>query len=61
MPSSEGTEIEPPSTEEAVMLKSGLSVGEVLLAAVKPREVEQLELTFHQVALCASLWRSRMS
>jgi predicted ATPase len=44
MPSREGTEILDASEEEAIMLKSGFSVGEVLLPATKPQGVEQLEL-----------------
>jgi predicted ATPase len=47
MPSAEGTQIAPASTEEKTMLESGFSVGEVLLAAVKPKSVEQLELAIN--------------
>lgn len=44
-PSQEGTEILPADEKEWIMLESGLSVGEVLLPANRPANVEQLELS----------------
>ena len=43
-PTEEGTEISHVGAEEAIMLKSGLSVGEVLLPATRPEGLGQLEL-----------------
>lgn len=43
-PTSEGTEIKPISNQEAIMLESGLSVGDVLLPTTRPPGIEQLLL-----------------
>jgi hypothetical protein len=40
----DGTVLKPASEEEAFMLKSGFSVGQALLPAVKPEGSEQLAL-----------------
>ncbi len=39
-----GTEIKPLDKQEKIMLKSGLSIAEVLLASVKPEKADQLSL-----------------
>lgn len=44
-PDSDGTLIHPLDQQEKIMLGSGLSVGEVLLRAMKPKNVDQLELS----------------
>lgn len=44
-PASDGTRLRQLDVQERIMLKSGLSVGEVLLKTTKPQNVEQLELS----------------
>jgi predicted ATPase len=44
-PNREGTRIHPLDEQEQIMLKSGLSVGQVLLPTTKPKNVAQLELS----------------
>jgi hypothetical protein len=44
-PTPEGTALRPPEEPEKIMLKSGLSVGEVLLSSTRPEHVDQLELS----------------
>lgn len=43
-PSAEGTEIRGLEPQEAIMIKSGLSVGQVMLPATRPENVAQLQL-----------------
>jgi predicted ATPase len=44
-PDKEGTRMRPLDKQEEIMLKSGLSVGEVLLRTTQPKNVGQLELS----------------
>lgn len=44
-PDREGTRVRTLDKQEIIMLKSGLSVGEVLLRSTKPENVDQLELS----------------
>jgi predicted ATPase len=44
-PSKEGTQTATPTAQEAIMLRSGLPVGQVLLPATTPEGVHQLELS----------------
>jgi predicted ATPase len=44
-PDREGTRIHTLDQQEKIMLKSGLSVGQVLLATTKPNNIDQLELS----------------
>jgi predicted ATPase len=43
-PSAEGTEIRKLEPQEAIMIRSGLSVGQVLLPTTHPKNVDQLQL-----------------
>lgn len=44
-PALEGTRLQPLDEQEKIMIKSGLSVGEVLLRTTAPRNVGQMELS----------------
>ena len=44
-PTQEGTSVQPLDQQEQIMLASGLPVGEVLLGATKPKNVDQFELS----------------
>lgn len=45
VPETEGTRVQPLDQQEQIMIESGLSVGEVLLATTAPKGVSQLELS----------------
>lgn len=45
-PTTNGTVFEKASEEEIIMLKSGMSVGDVLLPGTRPSDIEQFELSF---------------
>jgi len=44
-PDVKGTQIKATDKQEKFMLSSGLSVGEVLLRSIKPKNIDQLELS----------------